>query len=147
MGKGGGDVVAQQALHTVGSRVWVWQGDWLRGEVVSVHGPRLKVRLEGGDERECTAGDIPLQNSSASGVEVRRGGWACRPAVAGGGPAGGSEQCNARVALGLLPLCAHAEVCTLMHPSGQRGGGAPERAHHETAPARPLGQLCGAAGA
>ena len=89
MGKGGGDE-GQQALHTVGSRVWVWQGDWLRGEVVSVHGPRLKVRLEGGDERECTAADIPLQNSSASGVEVRHGGWAV---AAGGGP-GASAACH-----------------------------------------------------
>ena len=69
------------ALHAVGSRVWVLGDEgWLRGEVVALAGPRLRVRLEdGGGERECAASDIPLQNSSAAGVEVRaRVGW--RPA-------------------------------------------------------------------
>lgn len=59
--------MARRTLHL---QVWVWSGDWLRGEVVSMSGPRLRVRLEGGDERECSAADIPLQNSSAAGVEV-----------------------------------------------------------------------------
>ena len=73
MGKGSSAEPAGSALHTVGSRVWVWDaGDWLRAEVVSMAGPRLRVRLEGGNERECAAADIPLQNSSASGVEVSR---------------------------------------------------------------------------
>lgn len=59
------------ALHAVGSRVWLWSGDWLRGEVVAMEGPKLRVRLEDGQERDCNASDIPLQNSSAAGVEVR----------------------------------------------------------------------------
>lgn len=71
MGKGSSQEPSGSALHTVGSRVWVWTGDWSRGEVVSMSGPHLRVRLEGGDERECSAADIPLQNSSAAGVEVR----------------------------------------------------------------------------
>lgn len=71
MGKGSSSEPAGSALHTVGSRVWVWKDDWMRGEVVSMSGPRLRVRLEGGDEHECTAAEIPLQNSSAAGVEVR----------------------------------------------------------------------------
>ena len=73
MGKGSSAGPAGSALHTVGSRVWVWDsGDWLRAEVVAMAGPRLRVRLEEGGERECAAADIPLQNSSASGVEVSR---------------------------------------------------------------------------
>ncbi len=72
MGKGSSSEPAGSALHTVGSRVWVWKDDWMRGEVVSMSGPRLRVRLEGGDEHECTAAEIPLQNSSAAGVEVSK---------------------------------------------------------------------------
>ena len=87
MGKGSSSEPAGSALHTVGSRVWVWKDDWKRGEVVSMSGPRLRVRLEGGEEHECTAAEIPLQNSSAAGVEVGLGHaagsvWAqpcCRP--------------------------------------------------------------------
>jgi hypothetical protein len=91
MGKGSSVEPAGSALHTVGSRVWVWDsGDWLRAEVVAMAGPRLRVRLEGGDERECAAADIPLQNSSASGVEVsRRLAGAHGQVEWGGGLAGG----------------------------------------------------------
>lgn len=71
MGGGGSQEPEGSALHTVGSRVWAWaDGDWLRGEVVAMQGPRLRVRLEGGEERDCSAADIPLQNSSVAGVEV-----------------------------------------------------------------------------
>ena len=76
MGKGSSSEPAGSALHTVGSRVWVWSsdskggGEWERAEVVAMLGPKLRVRLEGGSERECSAADIPLQNSSANGVEV-----------------------------------------------------------------------------
>ncbi|KAL4445379.1 hypothetical protein ABPG77_011204 [Micractinium sp. CCAP 211/92] len=72
MGRGGSQdsEPSGSALHAVGSAVWVWDGDWLRGQVVGIAGPKLRVRLlDSGDERDCNASDIPLQNSSAAGVE------------------------------------------------------------------------------
>lgn len=69
MGKGSSAEPSGSALHTVGSRVWVWSDDWKRGEVVAMSGPKLRVRLEGGEEKECSASDIPLQNTSVAGVE------------------------------------------------------------------------------
>lgn len=40
---------------------------------MGIAGPKLRVRLlDSGDERDCNASDIPLQNSSAAGVEVSR---------------------------------------------------------------------------
>lgn len=95
MGKGSSQEPEGSALHAVGSRVWVWRqasgsGDWLRGEVVSMSGPHLRVRLEDGEERECAASDIPLQNSSAAGVEVRRCYWHMWLCGAQCLPAGGS---------------------------------------------------------
>lgn len=122
MGKGSSSEPEGSALHTVGSRVWLWRqdggsGDWLRGEVVAMAGPRLRVRLEDGDERECAASDIPLQNSSAAGVEVGgsvgSGGWRgqtskCGMATAGskGKPAfeSGTAVAKAPAALGLWAL-------------------------------------------
>lgn len=91
MGKGSSSEPAGSALHTVGSRVWVWKDDWMRGEVVSMSGPRLRVRLEGGDEHECTAAEIPLQNSSAAGVEV---GGACAEGALGVLPRRAAEAPN-----------------------------------------------------
>ena len=71
MGKGSGDPPGS-ALHiTVGSHVFLWrEGDWAKGQVVAMAGPKLRVRLEDGAEQECAASDIPLRNSSAAGVEV-----------------------------------------------------------------------------
>ena len=97
MGKGSSVEPAGSALHTVGSRVWVWDsGDWLRAEVVAMAGPRLRVRLEGGDERECAAADIPLQNSSASGVEVSRRLAGAHGQVEWGGGVGGLTEVGHR---------------------------------------------------
>ena len=85
MGKGSGDPPGS-ALHiTVGSHVFLWrEGDWAKGQVVAMAGPKLRVRLEDGAEQECAASDIPLRNSSAAGVEVSAeavvvGGWRRRP--------------------------------------------------------------------
>lgn len=99
-----------------GSAVWVWDGDWLRGQVVGIAGPKLRVRLlDSGDERDCNASDIPLQNSSAAGVEVSR--WL----EAGGRWAARSEP----------PPCVHWWICSSLHvvvcPIGRRGAGSREQ--------------------
>eukprot|EP00887_Chlorella_sp_A99_P001914 scaffold18.g1914.t1 len=75
MGKGSSQgEPAAAALHTVGSRVWLYDeghsDKWVKGEVTAMRGTRLRVRLEdGGEEREVGAGDVPLQNPSKNGVE------------------------------------------------------------------------------
>lgn len=82
MGKGSsqGSEIQAAALHTVGSRVWLYDeghsDKWVKGEVMAMTGTRLRVRLEdGGEERDVGAGDVPLQNPSKNGVEVRRRSW------------------------------------------------------------------------
>lgn len=79
MGKGSSQgEPAAAALHTVGSRVWLYDeghsDKWIKGEVTAMQGSKLRVRLEGnGEEREVSAGDVPLQNPSKNGVEVNLG--------------------------------------------------------------------------
>ena len=71
MGKGES---SQPALHTVGSRVWLAndKDGFVRGEVIQLDGPKLRVKLEDGSEKDCAEEEIPLQNpgQQIQGVEV-----------------------------------------------------------------------------
>ena len=76
---------SQTALHTVGSRVWLAndKDGFMRGEVIRLDGPKLRVKLEDGSEKDCAEEEIPLQNpdQQIQGVEV--GGRAAGRAACG----------------------------------------------------------------
>lgn len=60
------------AVHAVGSRVWVKDKDeaWMKAEVVSLDGEKVKVRTENGEERMEKALDCPRQNLESRPEEV-----------------------------------------------------------------------------